>query len=69
VRAGFTQPRKTLANSLAQGLGVPRVDAAARLERAGIVPERRPHELALDEWRVLFEATERSDETNPDVEA
>ena len=54
VRAGFAQPRKTLANSLAQGLGVPRADAVPYLERAGIVPERRPHELGLEEWRTLF---------------
>ena len=56
VRAGFAQPRKTLANSLAQGLGVPRGEVAARLERVGIAPERRPQELGLDEWRTLFEA-------------
>ena len=56
VRAGFTQPRKTLANSLAQGLGVPRPEAAARLERAGIAPERRPHELSLENWRTLNDA-------------
>ncbi len=58
VRAGFTQPRKTLANSLAQGLGVPRSEVVGVLERAGIAPERRPHELALPEWRTLFEASD-----------
>ncbi|MDP8922093.1 MAG: 16S rRNA (adenine(1518)-N(6)/adenine(1519)-N(6))-dimethyltransferase RsmA [Chloroflexota bacterium] len=65
VRAGFAQPRKTLANSLAQGLGVPRADAAARLGWAGISPERRPQELGLEEWRALFAAGE----ANADVEA
>ena len=64
VRAGFAQPRKTLANSLAQGLGESRVEAAVRLERAGISPERRPHELGLDAWRTLFEATEAAGATD-----
>lgn len=68
VRAGFAQPRKTLANSLAQGLDVPRADAAARLEGAGIRPERRPHELALDEWRTLFLAEQASGETTARIE-
>jgi 16S rRNA (adenine1518-N6/adenine1519-N6)-dimethyltransferase len=56
VRAGFTQPRKTLLNSLTQGLGGERDDVRRLLERAGIAGERRPHELALVEWRALFEA-------------
>lgn len=60
VRAGFTQPRKTLVNSLTQGLGREggweRTDVRAVLDAAGIAPERRPQELALPEWRTLFEA-------------
>jgi 16S rRNA (adenine1518-N6/adenine1519-N6)-dimethyltransferase len=54
VQAGFAQPRKQLANSLAQGLGVPKGEALALLARAGIPPDRRPQELDLDEWRQLF---------------
>lgn len=64
VRAGFGQPRKQLLNSLQQGLDQ---QAASRetwsrervrglLERAGIAAERRPQELALVEWRTLFNA-------------
>lgn len=56
VRAGFAQPRKQLLNSLGQGLGWPRAEVAALLERAGIAPSRRPQELQLEEWRALFEA-------------
>ena len=56
VQAGFAQPRKQLANSLAQGLGVPKADAVALLARAGIAPDRRPQDLELGEWRALFEA-------------
>jgi 16S rRNA (adenine1518-N6/adenine1519-N6)-dimethyltransferase len=56
VRAGFTQPRKTLANSLAQGLQQPRAAAEARLAAAGLEPARRPQELSLDEWVAVFRA-------------
>lgn len=54
VQAGFTQPRKQLANSLAQGLAVPKADALALLARAAIAPNRRPQELELDEWVGLY---------------
>jgi 16S rRNA (adenine1518-N6/adenine1519-N6)-dimethyltransferase len=54
VQAGFKQPRKQLANSLADGLGIDRASAAAMLERAGIEPTRRPQELALNDWLRLF---------------
>jgi 16S rRNA (adenine1518-N6/adenine1519-N6)-dimethyltransferase len=64
VRAGFGQPRKQLLNSLHQGLGEgkrreagwSRDEVRALLERGGISSERRPQELALPEWRTLFEA-------------
>jgi 16S rRNA (adenine1518-N6/adenine1519-N6)-dimethyltransferase len=60
VRAGFTQPRKTLLNSLGQGLGQEsgweRAGVRALLDTAGIAPERRPQELSLREWRALYEA-------------
>ncbi|MBA2449006.1 MAG: ribosomal RNA small subunit methyltransferase A [Chloroflexi bacterium] len=55
VQAGFAQPRKQLANSLAQGLDRPKSDVLELLIRAGILAERRPQDLELDEWRVLFE--------------
>ncbi len=56
LRAGFTQPRKQLHNSLGQGLGIPpeRVQAAARL--AGLDSRRRPGDLRLDEWAALRRA-------------
>lgn len=55
VQAGFTQPRKTLANSLSDGLGVPRSDAAERLARAAIDARLRPQALAVGDWVRLFE--------------
>jgi 16S rRNA (adenine1518-N6/adenine1519-N6)-dimethyltransferase len=64
VRAGFGQPRKQLLNSLHQGLtqeagnrdAWSRDEVRALLERGGIESERRPQELALAEWRALFDA-------------
>ena len=56
VRAGFAQPRKTLANSLAQGLQVPRSEAERALLAAGIEPRLRPQELGIEEWVRLFRA-------------
>ncbi len=53
VRAGFTAPRKQLANSLAQGLKVPRTEVLTLLEQAGISPQRRAETLALEEWAAL----------------
>jgi 16S rRNA (adenine1518-N6/adenine1519-N6)-dimethyltransferase len=66
VRAGFGQPRKQLLNSLHQGLtqetgprdAWSRDDVRALLERAGIGTERRPQELALPEWRALYDASD-----------
>ena len=54
VRAGFKQPRKTLANSLADGLDAPKQQATDRLARAGIDPSVRPQALTLADWVRLF---------------
>jgi 16S rRNA (adenine1518-N6/adenine1519-N6)-dimethyltransferase len=53
ARAGFSQPRKQLRNTLAAGLSVPPASAAAWLERAGIAPQRRAETLTLAEWGAL----------------
>jgi 16S rRNA (adenine1518-N6/adenine1519-N6)-dimethyltransferase len=57
VQAGFKQPRKTLANSLADGLGVTRVEATRHLDAAGIDPGLRPQALAVEDWVRLFAET------------
>jgi 16S rRNA A1518/A1519 N6-dimethyltransferase RsmA/KsgA/DIM1 with predicted DNA glycosylase/AP lyase activity len=54
VQAGFKQPRKILANSLADGLGVTRIEAVEYLRKAEIDPARRPQALDLTEWVRLF---------------
>ncbi len=54
VRAGFSAARKQLVNSLVQGLGVSKADAAAVLEKAGIDPRRRAESLSVEEWARLY---------------
>jgi 16S rRNA (adenine1518-N6/adenine1519-N6)-dimethyltransferase len=54
VRAGFSATRKQLANSLAQGLGMSRIEVLPLLEKAGIEPKRRAETLSLEEWARLF---------------
>ena len=54
VQAGFKQPRKTLVNSLADGLAIDKSAAAALLGAADIDPGRRPQELAVVDWVRLF---------------
>jgi 16S rRNA (adenine1518-N6/adenine1519-N6)-dimethyltransferase len=53
VRAGFSQKRKQLKNSLGSGLGISHPDAAAVITAAGIDPMRRAETLALEEWAAL----------------
>ena len=55
VRAGFTAPRKQMANSLSQGLKWPKAEVLLLLEKAGIMPQRRAETLALDEWAKLWQ--------------
>jgi 16S rRNA (adenine1518-N6/adenine1519-N6)-dimethyltransferase len=57
VQAGFKQPRKQLANSLAEGLGVPKPAAVERLERAAIDPSLRPQDLTVADWLRLFRSS------------
>jgi 16S rRNA (adenine1518-N6/adenine1519-N6)-dimethyltransferase len=54
VHAGFAQPRKQIANSLAQGLGEDKAKLAAWLASQGVDPGRRPQELTVAEWAALF---------------
>ncbi|MBN1176756.1 MAG: 16S rRNA (adenine(1518)-N(6)/adenine(1519)-N(6))-dimethyltransferase, partial [Dehalococcoidales bacterium] len=54
VRAGFTASRKQVANSLAQGLKLPKADVLAVLEKANIEPQRRAETFTLEEWATLW---------------
>jgi 16S rRNA (adenine1518-N6/adenine1519-N6)-dimethyltransferase len=53
VRAGFSQKRKQLINTLHAGLHLPKTDLTATLNRLGIDPTRRAETLTLDEWGSL----------------
>ncbi|MBN1693347.1 MAG: ribosomal RNA small subunit methyltransferase A [Dehalococcoidales bacterium] len=54
VRAGFSAARKQAANSLAQGLGLPKEKVLALLDKASIDPRRRAETFTLEEWAALF---------------
>ncbi len=54
VRAGFSAARKQIANSLAQGLGLPKTEVLSWLEKAEIAPQRRAETLTLGEWARLW---------------
>jgi len=55
IKAGFSQKRKTLRNSLSAGLAIPPPSAAELLEGANIDPQRRAETLSIDEWERLAE--------------
>jgi len=50
ARAGFSQRRKQLRNSLAAGLGIPVPQVTAILAQASVDPRRRAQTLTLVEW-------------------
>lgn len=53
VRAGFSQKRKQLANTLSGGLQLPKAAVITRLESLGIDPKRRAETLTLAEWGIV----------------
>ena len=55
VKAGFSQKRKTLRNSLSSGLHISPTNAAELLTRAHIDPQRRAETLSIEEWERLAE--------------
>jgi 16S rRNA (adenine1518-N6/adenine1519-N6)-dimethyltransferase len=66
IRAAFTQPRKTLRNSLASGLGIVPGIAQVMLERAAIDPVARAATLHLDDFlRLARQST--SEAAKPDA--
>jgi 16S rRNA (adenine1518-N6/adenine1519-N6)-dimethyltransferase len=56
VKAGFSQKRKQLRNSLSAGLGIKGKEAGELLASARIDPQRRAETLSLPEWKALLEA-------------
>ncbi len=55
IKAGFSQKRKTLRNSLSSGLHISPPEAADLLTRANLDPQRRAETLSIEEWERLGE--------------
>jgi 16S rRNA (adenine1518-N6/adenine1519-N6)-dimethyltransferase len=60
ARAGFSQKRKTLRNTLSAGLGLPAVQAESLLAVAEIDPRRRAETLSIAEWGRLTDVWKRT---------
>ncbi len=54
VKAGFSQRRKTLLNSVSAGLGLDKEATKAICESVDIDPSRRAQTLSLEEWYNLY---------------
>jgi len=57
AKAGFSQKRKTLRNSLSGGMHWPTERTLTILTQAGIDPQRRAQTLTLEEWGRLCEVS------------
>ena len=53
IKAGFSQKRKTLRNSLSGGLRISTIESKELLAAAGIDPLRRAETLSLEDWGKL----------------
>jgi 16S rRNA (adenine1518-N6/adenine1519-N6)-dimethyltransferase len=58
AKAGFSQKRKTLRNTLSGGMAWNKKQSEAILTQAGIATNRRAETLSLDEWKTLAEVTQ-----------
>jgi len=56
VKAGFSQRRKTILNSLSAGLQLGREETMALLEAADLNPGTRAQNLSLNDWYALYDA-------------
>ena len=59
AKAGFSQPRKQLRNTLATGLNLTKPEVESILAQADIDPTRRPETLLMGEWVALVLAAAR----------
>lgn len=55
TKAGFSQKRKTLRNSLSSGLHIGPIASEELLAKANIDPKRRAETLSIEEWERLCE--------------
>ena len=54
VKAGFSAKRKKLRSSLSGGLGIDKGAAEELLKNAGISPDARAEDLAIEDWKRLL---------------
>ena len=59
VKAGFSQKRKTLLNSLSGGLAISKDQARVLLTTAHIPENTRAQTLSLDDWHALYTASQQ----------
>lgn len=55
VKAAFGQRRKTASNSISSGMGLPKADVIAALERAGFDANVRAEKFTMEDFRRLCE--------------
>ena len=60
IKAGFSQKRKTLRNSLSAGLHISPMEAESLLTIADIDPKRRAETLSIEDWKILSERASAS---------
>ena len=53
IRAAFSQRRKTAANAIASGLGLPKDKVIAAIEAAGFDARIRPEALTLEDFAAV----------------
>lgn len=63
VKAGFSEKRKTLRNSLSGGLQLEKPEVETVLSTTGVRPTQRAQELSLDQWYLIYKAYENFKET------
>ncbi|MBR5441915.1 MAG: 16S rRNA (adenine(1518)-N(6)/adenine(1519)-N(6))-dimethyltransferase, partial [Clostridia bacterium] len=56
VKAAFSQRRKTAENSISAGLGVPKAQVAAALEKAGLEKTVRAEKLTMENFAEITRA-------------
>lgn len=54
VKAGFSEKRKTLRNTLSGGLQISKEDSETLLDSAGIASSQRAQELSLEQWHAIY---------------
>lgn len=54
VKAGYSNRRKTLVNSLSAGLQLDKPTTSELLTKADIAPTARPQELSLEQWHSIY---------------